>query len=491
MAYFPHAFQKMLVATNGTTPFYSVAGSSTTVLAAGSVAVVNAATNLTLNIAAAASYSATPLVYLAQGSFYSNDLVGPFAGGYKETVKSKGINPKYVSAFYVTEPAPALNNVIQVCQQNCAINCETMYDLRLDIKGSPALRFLSHNIYQTLSAYSGCCDGNVTPSKIDPNVILLQWADQINGFGNTYQTVGTGGNNSVPFLSQFVQAKVWNLSLSTTATGALAATSITVASAGSGATALAAGDKLTIPAIGVVAYIGSTYVAGSTTVPLVTPSGAAFALPAAVPAAPDDDVKFYKQITSATYVPVTGAAATTQDSCMDIIGAYVDTVFGNCSFSPMDHFELEPLRIYASAVAYSNNSNSINGDPCVVSCFEVSEVQAAVQGKGYGETLVRELILAKRYRQEPWYQDPRMREVMGDTVLGQGNGGNPEIVRGNSYYVYHILHSVPRKSNPTGTMDNDQYLVKVVANARNTNFETYINGLLTSANNAVQLQVLD
>lgn len=494
MAFFPHAFQKMLVATNGTTPFYSVAGSSTTVLAPGSVAVVNAATNLTLNIAAAASYLTTPLVYLAQGSFYSNDLVGPFAGGYKETVKSKGINPKYVSAFYVTEPAPALNNVLQVCQENCSIDCETMYDLRIDIKGSPALRFLTHNLYQTVSAYSGCCEDVVAPavpSKIDPNVILLQWADQINGTGNTYQTVQTGGNSSVPFLNNFIQAVVWNRSLSTTATGAAAATSITVASAGTGATALAVGNKLVIPAIGVVAYVGPTYVAGSTTVPLATPSGAALALPVAIPAAPNNGVKFYKTINSATYVPVTGAAATTQDSCMDIIGAYVDTVFGNCSFSPMDHFELEPIRIYASAVAYSNNSNSINGDPCVVSCFDVSEVQAAVQGKGYGETLVRELILAKRYRQEPWYQDPRMRQVMGDTTLGDGNGGNPELVRGNSYFVYHILHSVPRKSNPTGTMDNDQYLVKVVATLRNANFETYLNGLLISANNAVQLQVLD
>jgi hypothetical protein len=486
MAYFPHAFQKMLVATNGTTPFYSVAGSATTVLQAGSVAVVNAATNLTLDLTVAPSYLTTPMVYLAQGSFYANDLVGPFAGGYQETVKSKGINPKYVSEFYVTEPAPALNNVLQICQENCTIDCDKMYDLRIDIKGSPALRFLTHNIYQTLSAYSGCCDDPSTPSPIDPNLILLQWADQINGTGNNYQTVAVGGNSSVPFLNNFIQAVVWNLDQTLNVTGVEDDDFITVVSSAG----ISVGDKLVIPALGITAYVGSTFTPGDTDIPLVTPAGTPITLPADILAGPGDEVKFYVQIDSATYVPVTGAPAATQDSCMDIIGAYVDTVFGNCSFSPMDHFEREPIMIYASAVSYSNNSNDINGDPCAVSCFDISELQPAVQGKGYGETLVRELILVKRYRQEPWYQDPRMREVMGDTVLGDGNGGNPELVRGNSYYVYHILHSVPRKSNPTGTMDNDQYLIKVVANGRDADFEAFFNALLVSANNAVSLQVL-
>jgi len=160
MAYFPHAYQKMLVATNGTTPFPTAVG-STTALLAGQVAVVNALTNLTIDTTVAPVYGGGAgefsQVYLAQGSFHTNDKIGPFHGGYKETVKSKGINPKYVSDFYVTEPANAVNNVIEVCQSNCKINCETMYDLRVDIKGSPALRFLNHNVYQTLSAYSGCC----------------------------------------------------------------------------------------------------------------------------------------------------------------------------------------------------------------------------------------------------------------------------------------------------------------------------------------------
>ena len=83
-----------------------------------------------------------------------------------------------------------------------------------------------------------------------------------------------------------------------------------------------------------------------------------------------------------------------------------------------------------------------------------------------------------------------MREVMNDTVLGTSNSGGPEILRGNKYVVYYLLHSVPRKANPSGTFDNDQYLIKVVANARNTVFETFWNNFLTSAGSAVELRVV-
>ena len=59
----------------------------------------------------------------------------------------------------------------------------------------------------------------------------------------------------------------------------------------------------------------------------------------------------------------------------------------------------------------------------------------------------------------------------GVAVDAAGNVVNGEISRAAKYYVYNILHSVPRKANPSGTMDNDQYLIKIVTPARNTAFE--------------------
>ena len=480
MAYFPHAFKKMLVATDREAtgvPFYQTAGDLTTALEAGQIAGVNAGTNLTVDFSAAApTYQNLPMIYLAQGSFYTNDKIGPFHGGYQETVKSKGINARYVSEFYVTEPADAVNEVVVICTNECQIACDTVYDRRIDIKGSPALRFLTHNLYQTLSVYSGCCDEDNNP--IDPMVILLGWADQINGDGS--------GNATTPFLNQFIQAVVWLEGVRTRITAdPVGGSTLTL----DDITDFNPGDRVLLDANGEVYYVDPSHVSGTGagTVDVVDLQGNPVVLPSV---AIGTDAIVYSPETSDTYTPVVGTGALAVNGCLQIIGAYVDTVFGDCSFNPKDHFEKEPIKIYASAVSYANNSNDLNGDPCDVSCFEITKAQEAVQGKGYGETLVRELILSKSYRQETWSDEPRMREVMLDTVLGSSGAGGPEIARGGSYVVYHILHSIPRKSNPSGTFDNDQYLIKVVADERDANFETWMDDWLASANTGVQLEVV-
>lgn len=530
MAYFPHAFQKMLVAGS----FQTATGVASSALTAGQVGVFSAATNLTVDATlTTTAYQVNPLVYIAQGSYHTVDKLGPYHGGYKESVKSKGINPKYISAYYVTEPSNPVQDIVQIAATaGCAVTCNTTYRLRLDLKGSPALRFLTHNAYFTLDANTGCCDSS--NNNVDPNIVLLGWADRLALY---------------PTVKDFVQGKVWNrvlVSGAAATASATAATSLTV----SDRTGIAAGDRViftpttatsatgstiagnlftvgtatnTIFSVGqvltgtgvaagttivsrvsggggtgstflvnisqtvssttissaspVTAYVSNAYVAatGSGAVALVaadtvqTTSGTV-----AISAVTTTTItpKIYDQITSATYVPLTGATAPdTVDSFLEIVGAYVDTVFGDCSFAPRDHVELQPIEIYASLTALDPLGNQ-----CLAQCFVPTEVQQAVQGRGFGETLIRELILAKRYQQEPWIQDPRLREVLDYNPF-------TEITRGNKYVVYNILHSVPRKANPTGMMDNDQYLVRVVCSARNATFESIFTNLLTSANN--------
>jgi hypothetical protein len=53
-------------------------------------------------------------VYIAGSAIYDNDKIGPLAGGYQETNKSKMINSKYVSRFYEVAPCDPQNNVIHV-----------------------------------------------------------------------------------------------------------------------------------------------------------------------------------------------------------------------------------------------------------------------------------------------------------------------------------------------------------------------------------------
>lgn len=449
MAYFPHAFEKVLIAKDGTTAsgFIAASSTATSALTAGQVAVVDSKTNQSIALSTSTSAATNPLVYIAQGNFHTVDKLGPFHGGYQESRKSKGINPKYVSAFYVTAPAAPVQNVQAVNVVNCtSIKCNSTYRLRVDVKGSPALRFLTHNAYLTVDAYTGCCDDS--SNNVDPNIVLLSWKDQI--------------ANS-PIMSQFISPKVYNLKLTAYAASTTSAsTSLTLDDAsgagGSAPVGLAVGQLITGAGIPANTYI--TDVSSGT----VTLSNAATV------AATTTALKVYEEISSATYVAETGASAPdTNDSILVLTGSYVDTTFGNCSFSPMDHVEYQPIQIYASPV-------SGEGQPCEISCFTFTEWVQSYQGKGFGETLIREAILSKRYEQEPWTQDVRLREVLNDQSF-------TELSRTTRYFVYYILHSVPRKSNPSGTMDNDQYLIKVVTPARNADFEVGFLKLLNTAGN--------
>ena len=180
MAYFPHAYLKHLVAKDGTSSsgFIASASTATTALTAGQIAVVDAKTNASIALSTSTSALTNPLVYIAQGNYRKPaggpvvDKLGPFHGGYSESVKTKGINPKYVSAFYVTAPASAVQNVVSVSVLNCTdIKCNSTYRLRVDVKGSPALRFLTHNAYMTVDAITPCCDAD--SNNVDPLIVLI------------------------------------------------------------------------------------------------------------------------------------------------------------------------------------------------------------------------------------------------------------------------------------------------------------------------------
>jgi len=542
MAYFPHAYQKSLVATNAT-PLISAAGTASSALLAGQVALINAQTNLSVDLSTSApTYSSTPLAYLAQGSFHTKDKMGPFHGGYQESVKSKGINPKYISSFTVSEPMSPVQDIQQIAAvAGCNVTCNSTYRLRIDIKGSPALRFLTHNAYFTLDAFTGCCD--TSSNNVDPNIVLLGWADRLALY---------------PTVKDFVQAKVWNqvlVSGAAATASATAANALTVSertgilagqrvvftptTATSATTSSIAGNLFTVGtatntifSVGqvltgtgggqtvatgttivsrvsggggtgstfivsisqtvasatissvtpVTAYVISTYSAatGSGAVALVAADTIQTASATAISNVTTTSItpKFFGVITTDTYTALTGATAPdTVNSFLEIVGAYVDTTFGDASFSPRDHVEYQPVELYSSVSVLD-----VLGNQCAATCFVPGEVQQALQGRGFGETLVRELILAKRYQQEPWIQDPRLREVL-DYTVANASISTLELVRANKYYIYNLLHAVPRKANPSGMMDNDQYLIRIYSSVRLTALEQGLTYWLAQANN--------
>ena len=558
MAYFNHAFTKMFLGTGTTLPntavtpisvttvggFITQAGvaigsSSTTGVALSNLPAgyfgffsPNVSTGLLESVIYSGLSGCCPLT-LASSSLLTNDKIGPFHGGYKETNKSKLINPKYIQQVYkvttcvpqqsvitigtagksagkniATTAAPTIGNNTYVNTTGAPLTytnillsggtgnnaaatvvvsaaglitsvtvtspgngytaadvltvafttspvvvpgyltktggatattivvstvtypadsefqggttyadcskqflCGETYYLRIDVKGSPALRALNHNAYQTVAAYTGCCSGTV-PTPVDSTLVMIEWAKAI--VINNY-------------LKDFVLPVVFD-------------------------------------------QAGNPWYAPGTTVDPST----GLAVPTLLTGTYAGLLQTWDHYVSAGYV-----ASTTGG--IRLFGAFVETKFGNCSFQITDFFEKEPVRIYGSLVDY-------NGDPCVFENLCVFNDCLGVQGMGFGEQVVRDLILAESYLQNFFHTDIRVREItQGDQILGAVN-------RNSLYTRYFILHSVPRFNNPTGTFDNDRYMLEIIvpeANplvpVGNTALDTFLTTWLTSCVNCTSL----
>jgi hypothetical protein len=500
--YFSHAFKMSLL---GTSPFSPSTATATSALTAGQIGLYNSS-YAAVTYAAAAT---TQPFYIVQGSYYKSsgysDTIGSH-GGYQESVKSKLINPKYISRiFWIGAKAP-VQQVVQI-PVSCGLTCDTTYRLRVDVKGSPALRFLSHNIYRVLDSYTGCCSTTNPTYVKDPVATIVDWKEQI---------------NSSAYFNQMVQARAFALKTTNTTTAANA-TAVSTTSATfvpSSFTGIYVGQRVVGTGIPVNAYV--TTVNGTTNITITYPTQAT------APAASVFNtlsIKYYNDlyganggtttffntivgnavqptyVGQATYIPgtntqatptgvatsaIVGATATlsaatvgahvytpaadaatfTTDCFLELTAAYVETKFGNSTFTVTDNYDLEPLKIIASVMDDS-------GNPCLTTCIGSSpnigvagiatEVQAAQQAQGVGETVLRDLILTGRYRQEAFGDGVnidtfRMREIEANPgVLNMLSVAN----RNGLYNKLCILHNVPRWNNPTGVFDNDQYLIEI------------------------------
>lgn len=349
--------------------------------------------------------SCCPLV-LVSAPVITKDKIGPFAGGYMETNKSKIINPKFVQKIYSVlscEPQQAVLSIGKTPNPDtsaCTFEflCNETYYLRVDIKGSPALRFMNHQAYQNIFAYTGCCSATQLASgnlSVDPTLVYINFAKQI--IGN-------------PYLSPFVAPVVYD-------------------------------------------YTGVAWYAPGTTQSYDT-------IPAAVA-----DTQWWEKTTAGVTVDQyaaspqaalwTNVVLGTNDGGMRLFGAYVDTKFNTCSFQVTDYFEKELVQIYASLV-------DINGDPCTFEGICVNNDCLGVQGMGFGEQVLRDLILSQSYLQNyVASNDVRIREItQGDDILNA-------VDRNALYTRYYILHNVPRYNNPTGMFDSDRYLLEIITTGPN------------------------
>jgi hypothetical protein len=519
MSYFSHAFQKAFVGTKATQAavpgtanavnngFLNTAGVATNALkntgapntlGVGTFGFFDKNTYLSVTAASTAVTQGQALV-LAGTSLMGDDKIGPFHGGYQESNKSKYINPKLVTNFYrmtaaapqqavwhigntnattsttltlttpgvacaangsytnvpvsggagigmtvdivvvggvvvsvvenqvgtgyvasnivTLDPDPASGlvcttyptfTVTEVGPQTCEFEflCGETYNLYIHLYGNPVLRYLNHDSYRNLAAYTGCCpEGTIAPVAVDSTLVMIDWANQI---------------ITSPYLKEFIRPIVF--------------------------------DEAQNPW---------------------------FATAAEATAAGWPATQVWTNYISTGHTP--GALAGIR-----IVGAYVDTRFGTCTFQTSDYYGKEVVRIQ------NVNLTDENGDPCSFNGLCFREECCGFGGQGFGDTYVRELILSESYLQNKFSTDLRIREITQGTdifnALPPVNALNQPIF----YDKYVIQHIVPRYNNPSSVFDDDQYNLNIYLPA-GTNPTVFINFMqvwLSAAGNPLGAQIL-
>jgi hypothetical protein len=517
MSYFNHAYRKSFVGTKATQAgsgtakavddgFLLAAGVPTSALAdtaapfslgVGTYGFFNPNTYVSVNNASSETTTGKPLVFAA-ASLFANDKIGPFHGGYKESNKSKMINPRFIHKFSkMTGVAPA-QSIWHLGNTNWNLN--------------------SISTLGAVTAGTGYTPGTYT------NVALVSPVGG-NGVG-ALATVVVGGGGTVSSITitspgqNYVAGQVLTLPTSVPYTpGTPASVAIATLKYNSGTPCsfdFVCGEtynlRLDLWGSPVLRYLNhdlyktlasytgccpnGTIVPGNVDSTLVmidwanqivndvwlqyfirpivyTENGVAlFATAAEAVAAgyPGTNV-WSTYVSTSGHIP--GALAGIR-----FIGAYVETKFGNCSFQNTDFYEKEVVQMNVSLT-------DLTGDPCDFSALCAYKEYAGFTGQGYGETVLRDVILDESYLQNHFSDDVRIREIT------QGDQYFSAINRNTLYTRYVIQHSVPRYNNPSGVYDDDQYSLNIYIPATSgaaTAFETFMATWLGAAGGQVTLQ---
>jgi len=508
MAYFNHAFQKAFLASGVTQTSYDVTfpdGSTISTDTAGGYVTTEGVPTYGLNQLKAnaaltesstetgyvgifnpkTNLSITPSeccnVYLAGSAIFANDKIGPLAGGYLETNKSKMINPKYASKYYSVAPCAPQNNVIHVgstywtagggALTTGAIVAGTGYAATgvTTVTGGTG-----EGMVVSFIATAGAVDSVViiNPGKgytaADVVTLVGGGADAtvvISTVTTPHAEVGCGLDTDCS--KEFLCGETYSLRLDIKGSPAmrfLDHNAYYTADAYTGCCPEGSIAPVAVDSTNVM-ILWASAIANN---PIVSPF-----VQIAVQA--EDGTLWYAPGTSATFLAANGAntwnnyvsGGHVDGACAGLIlnGAYVDTKFGDCTFQVTDFYEKEPVRLYASEV-------DLTGDPCAFTTLCVVTECQGLQVQGLGETILRDLKLSESYRQNFMATDLRIREIT------QGNQIISAVDRNALYYRYAILHSVPRFNNPSGTFDNDQYLLEVFSINPLSQFDTDVKGWL-------------
>tara|TARA_R110002020_G_scaffold36503_2_gene109744 strand:- start:6219 stop:7712 length:1494 start_codon:yes stop_codon:yes gene_type:complete len=475
MAYFNNAFRKCFVVGTDQVQGAGVNSSALTTGANGpQFAVLDASTYISLDAAGIAA--STGQLMLAQSSFHNADTIGnnPGHGGYSESTKSKGVNPAYINEMWASPCCTISQSTTSICVAADCAPCGELLYLRLDVKGSPALRFLNHNAY-ALGDSSGdsyanggplpglcCADGQ---THLDPAMAIAGAAQMLlaDPIISPLAQECTGGGITITATALDAAGTLGAIVGGTTYVDGTTNVPVT-GGTGSGMTVdiTCAVDPGPVTAV-TINNPGSGYTATD----IVTITGGTGDATVVIDTVVQTATYTITQVLNGGYTPSTDPVGDGVTACACFEGAYVETKFGDCSFDTRDHYNKEPVQLVGSVLDET-------GNPCN-DCGTVTNTPGCM-GQTSGETVLREVLMTEQYMQNPYNQgnpdSARIREIEGsDDVLSNIN-------RLVNYKQYNILHSIPRFNNPSGVFDNDQYLYTIYVACTDTDAQADLEALL-------------
>ncbi len=507
MSYFKHAFHKEFLATKATQA--AVGGTSAAVangflnqagihtkflndtgvpysLGVGTFGMFNKETYLSVVAASTEVTTGQPLV-LAGASLYQLDKIGPFHGGYTESTKSKIINPRYINHFTKTVCGAPEQAVCHIGNTNFTT------ELILSIS-DPGAGYPDDGVFVGVPVTGGTGVGMTVDVTIVGGEVTAVVENE-NGSGyvatdiltldptffsaapTTDAEIEVEENGPCDF--EFLCGETYNLQVTLFGSPVLRLlTHDAYVTFAAYTGCCPSGSIAPTPVDSTLVYIdwAKQIITHEFTKNFVRPivyteaGDPLFATAAEAVAAGYLATDIWDNYVSPGHTP--GA-----NGGIRLASAYVETKFGNCSFQNTDFYEKEIVQMNISLV-------DLNGDPCTFEGLCVICEHKGYQGQGFGETLLRKIILDERYKQNDFATDIRIREITQGTDLFTA------VNRNALYTQYTIVHSIPRPQNFNSALDADQYALNIYmpCGAAGTAFEAFMAAWLTAANSPVTLK---
>lgn len=166
--------------------------------------------------------------------------------------------------------------------------------------------------------------------------------------------------------------------------------------------------------------------------------------------------------------------------------AYYDLSTSDCTFDQLDSYQKTPIHmIFTSKMADVPDTCVVIDD--INSQYEhnAKYVQHAKIAHGYGEGVLRDLILSERYKQLDFPTQAKLREKLGDPTMGI-------VTRSEKYTRYYLEFAIPKFQMQTNsyTANIFNYCFAVKESTGLATFETLIKAWLAANNPAVTMETV-